>query len=320
MIYGDFVDIDLSGMVAGIRIDPAIMITSGFLAYPGPMKEVEKQLGGVILKTVSVDERQGNETPIYCRAGPGTYINAVGLPGPGCRELAGELSEARPGIPLFASISGNNEEDLAEAARILEPHVDAFEANFSCPNIKPGETVGVTIGYDSDRIRTNVKAIKAVTGKPLFIKLPPGLYIFSSERFLKAAETSLRSGADGLSVTNTIPGGMKINIHAKRPVLSSGYGGVSGSGMKSIGIGCVYALREAFPKAPIIGIGGIEKAADIVEYVQAGADAVAMGSSLPPTTAEKQVFLEKLVSELSSTVRKLGYNSLMEMRGAAHER
>ncbi len=317
---GDFVDIDLSGVVAGIRIDPAIMVTSGFLAYPGPMKEVEKHFGGVILKTVSIEERHGNETPVYCRTGPGTYINAVGLPGPGCRELAGELSETKPKIPLFASISGNNEADMAEAARILEPYVDAFEANFSCPNIKPGETVGVTIGYDSDRIRTNVKAIKAATGKPLFIKLPPGLYIFSMERFLKAAEASLKSGADGLSVTNTIPGGMKINIHARRPVLSSGYGGVSGSGIRPIGIGCVYSLREAFPKAPIIGVGGIENAADVVEYVQAGADVVAMGSSLPPTTLEKQKFIERLVSELFSTVRKLGYSSLMEMRGAAHER
>ncbi len=316
---GDFVDIDLSGVVAGIRINPAIMVPSGFLAYPGPMKEMEKHFGGLILKTVSVDERQGNETPIYCRVGSGTYINAVGLPGPGCRELAGELREMRPGIPLFASISGNNEKDIAEAARVLEPHVEAFEANFSCPNVKPGETVGVTIGYDSDRIRTNVKAIKEVTGKPLFIKLPPGLYIFSRERFLRAAEVSLKAGADGLSVTNTIPGGMKINVHARRPVLSSKYGGVSGSGIRSIGVGCVYCLREAFPKVPIIGLGGIGSAEDIVEYVQAGADAVAIGSSLPPTTTEKKAFMEKLVSELSSTVRKLGYNSLMEMKGAAHE-
>jgi len=311
---------DLSGVVAGIRIDPAVMVPSGFLAYPGPMKEVEKYFGGVILKTVSIDERQGNETPIYCRVGPGTYINAVGLPGPGCRELAGELSEIRLKVPLFASVSGNNERDIAEAARILEPYVDAFEANFSCPNIKPGENVGVTIGYDPDRIRTNVKAIKSVTDKPLFIKLPPGLYIFSRERFLKAAEVSLRSGAEGLSVTNTIPGGMKINIHAKRPVLSSRYGGVSGVGIRTIGIGCVYTLRGAFPETPIIGVGGIGNAEDVVEYVQAGADVVAIGSSLPPTTAEKQKFLEKLLSELSSTVRKLGYGSLMEMRGAAHER
>jgi dihydroorotate dehydrogenase (NAD+) catalytic subunit len=323
---GNLDETDISAVISGLSLNPAILIPSGILSYGYILNEMYGLAGGCILKTTGKGERQGNETPVFCEVSEGTYINAVGLPDPGyeecVKELEAENSDYPSGhdLPVIASVSGESEEEIAEVVKALDPYVDAFEGNYSCPNIREGERIGVTIGYDRERVRDYSAAIRESTSKPVFAKLAPALYIFNRDDFLFVADSAL-ADCDGLSAINTVPGGMKIDINAKHPVLSEKYGGVSGRGIKPIGVGCIYALREAFPGTPIIGLGGIETARDIAEYVQAGADAVAIGSALAGKTIEqKRDFLEKLGLDMKFIVRKLGYDSLMDMRDAAHEK
>lgn len=310
---------DLSADLAGLRIDPAIMNAAGILSNAGSIKEMEGYLGAGVLKTRGVPERLGNETPIFCEVSDGIGLNAVGLPDPGYESTLDEVRETRLGIPLIVSVSGRTEDEIANIIIGLDPYVSGFELNYSCPNVKPEENLGITIGYDPERVRSYTRAARSSTKKLVFVKPAPALYIFDAKRFLHILETAFNEGADGATLINTIPGGMKIDRYAERPVLSAKFGGVSGKGIMPFGVGCVYTTRDAFHEIPIIGVGGATTAEDVVEYSLAGADVVQIGTELRnKTTEEKKQYLGRLIEDLDNLVHDLGYKSLKEMRGRAH--
>jgi dihydroorotate dehydrogenase (NAD+) catalytic subunit len=317
--------IDLSGEIAGLRVDPAILIPSGFLAYPGALNAASLYTGGYILKTTGDEERSGNETPNST-----DDLNCMGLPDPGYEAMIREIRANPPlkGKVVIASISSRSEEGIGKVATAMDkvPYIHAFEINISCPNVKPEERLGVTIGYDEDRLRSYVRTVMTCTEKPVFVKAGPALYSYDPKKFIKNMAAALEEGADGIAAINTIPGGMEIDIYARCPVLSAGCGGVSGPGIKKVGIGCVYTLnkelRGTFKKMSIIGGGGIENEDDVIEYVLAGADVVCIGTKLRNmSTHEKNRFFKEMAERLEKKLNELepryGFpiNRLLDIRG-----
>jgi dihydroorotate dehydrogenase (NAD+) catalytic subunit len=311
--------IDLSADLVGLKIDPGIMNASGIISYVELINELSPYLGAGVLKTTGVEERLGNETPIFCEVSAGTGLNAVGLPDPGYKEIIKEMEGTEPHIPMIASVSGRTEDEMAEAIEGLDPFVDAFELNYSCGNVKPGEKVGVEIGYNQRKVKTYTRAARLSTAKQILVKLPPAVHIISRKRFLNTAEAALKEGASGFTETNTIPGCLEIDVYAESPVLSAKYGSLSGEGARPFGLACIYTLYEAFPEVPLIGVGGISKAEDFAKYIMAGASAVQIGTALcMKNTGKKKEFLAELTSDLELLIDRLGYSSLKQLKGRAH--
>ena len=321
---------DLSARIAGLRINPAIMNASGILSFAPVLKKIsEFEIGALVTKSTCYDGKEGFENPIIAKCSDEAWLNAVGLPNSGCESKRKELKEAYPhfksiGKPLIASLFESSDEKLGKAIILLDNVCDAFELNFSCPNLMPGEKTGIVIGRDPALVKKYTRAAKEATEKPIIIKLSPGPYIEDRERIKEIALSAASAGADAISAINTVPGGMKIDIFAKKPVLTAKYGGLSGKAIKPIGVGCVYTIYESLRSSgyniPIIGIGGIETAEDIIEYIEAGASAVAIGTVLVGMRLEQiENYLSSLVENIQMLSKALGANSLMELRGVAHE-
>ena len=182
------------------------------------------------------------------------------------------------------------------------PAVSGYELNVSCPNVRAG---GMEFGADAATLTDVVTRARAATKKPLFVKLSPTL-----QDIARSAQTAADAGADGISVVNTLPG-LVIDVETRKPALGFGTGGVSGPGLLPVGVLATYKVSKAV-RLPVIGVGGISNATDIVQYVVAGASLVAVG-----TAAMQQPRLaEKLVDDLKKWCRKHGVSSLTELRGS----
>jgi dihydroorotate dehydrogenase (NAD+) catalytic subunit len=321
---------DLSARIENLIINPAIMNASGILSFAPVLKKIsEFQIGALVTKSANYDGKEGFENPVVAKCSDEAWLNAVGLPNSGCESKKKELEEIYPHFrsiekPLIVSLFESDAEKLGRAVAILNDVCNAFELNFSCPNLMPGEKTGIVIGRDPALVKKYTRAAKEATEKPLIIKLSPGPYMENRERIKEIALSAASAGADAISAINTVPGGMKIDIFAKKPVLTANYGGLSGKAIKPIGIGCVYTIYEALQsngyKTPIIGIGGIETAEDIIEYIEAGASAVAIGTVLVGMRLEHiKNYLSSLTSNMETILESLGLNSLLELRGVAHE-
>ena len=318
---------DLSTDIAGLNINPAIMNASGIFSFPSVLEKISRfKIGALVTKSICLNEREGNENPVFVQCSDESWINAVGLPGPGSKLKKEELKEIHPHLksinkPLITSIFESSKEKIANVANILEDTCDAFELNFSCPNLMPGEKTGIMIGRDPSLVESYTRAVRSITKKPIIVKLSPGPYLDDQEKIKAIAISAVNSGASAISAINTIPSGMKIDIHAKKPVLAAKYGGLSGRAIKPIGIGCVYTIYKAIPnEVPIIGIGGIATANDIIEYVEAGASAVAIGTAfVNKSLSDIENYLSDLVTNLEEILAELGVDKLRELRGIAHE-
>ncbi len=316
----------LSANIAGLRINPAIMNAAGIFSFLPVLKRIsEFDIGAVIAKSVCSEARNGHNNPVFAQCSDESYVNAVGLPGQG-HILQREEMERHYGHfraikkPLIASIFDSSPEKLAEVAMHLEDVCDAFEMNLSCPNIMPGEKTGITIGRDAGLVREYAKAVSDAVKKPIIVKLP---YTDDRKKIKEIALSAIDAGADAISAINTIPGGMKIDIRAKKPVLAAKFGGMSGKAIKPLGVGCVYAVHEAlqkdYPDTPIIGIGGIWTAEDVMEYIEAGASAVGIGTAFIGKTIEEiGTYLSELSNSMRRIVNELGINELKDLVGAAH--
>lgn len=315
---------DLSAEIGGIRIEPAIMNASGIYCFPPSLKAISDYLGALVTKSIGPNPRDGNQPPVFSRD-----INAMGLPNPGCKAFAEELAEySETGKPVIASIFGNSEDEVYNVASALEPHCDALELNISCPNIEPGEKTGVTIGSDPDLTRLYTQAARSATEKPLIVKLSPAPYIFDRGLFLEIVDAAIRGNIDGISAINTVPGAMRISVDAGCPVLTAKYGGLSGEGIRPIGVGCIYTIYQHLKEMgleediPVIGIGGIRLTSpdDTLEYIMAGASAVAVGTDFKNSPTEKlKTYLGAWEHALERRLEDLGASSLKELRGKAHE-
>ena len=235
-------------------------------------------------------------------------INAVGLANPGVEEvkaehlpwLASNVLRAR----VLVNVVGNQVEEFASVVSLLDdsPGFSGYELNVSCPNVKAG---GLEFGADPQSLTEVITRARKATKKPIFVKLSPTLQDIG-----RSAQTAADAGADGISVVNTLPG-LLIDVDARKPVLGFGTGGVSGPGLLPVGVLATYKVAKAV-RLPIIGVGGVSAAKDIVQYVIAGASLVAIG-----TAAMQQPRLpEKLVADLERWCKEKGVTSLSELRGS----
>lgn len=261
---------------ASIDFQNPILLAAGTAGYGRELSGVMQldELGGIVTKAVSPEPRKGAPAPRVAEFGGG-MINAVGLANPGLDKvvaeeipwLASNVRKAR----VIVNVIGNVLEDFATVVARLEssPRIDAFELNVSCPNTKAG---GMEFGADRDTLISLIAGARAATKKPLFVKLSPMLSSIAD-----TARAAIDAGADGLTLLNTIPG-MVIDVESRRPVLGFGSGGVSGPGLLPVGVLAVVKVRRAV-SAPIIGVGGVARGTDAIQYLIAGANLVAMGTA-----------------------------------------
>ncbi len=295
--------------VAGIEFQNPVLLAAGTAAYGREIARVIDldALGGLVTKAVSIERRHGARAPRVAEF-EGGMINAVGLANPGVEEvraehlpwLANNLRRAR----VLVNVVGNQVEEFATVVSMLDdsPGVSGYELNVSCPNVKAG---GMEFGADLQSLTELVTRARQATRRPIFVKLSPTLQDIG-----RIAQAAADAGADGISVVNTLPG-LVIDVDARRPALGFGTGGVSGPGLLPVGVLAAYKVAKAV-RLPIIGVGGISKATDIVQYVIAGASLVAIG-----TAAMQQPRLpEKLVADLGRWCSEKGITSLSEIRGS----
>ena len=299
----------LAVTAAGIDFQNPVLLAAGTAAYGRELSSVINldALGGLITKAVSVERRHGARAPRVAEF-EGGMINAVGLANPGVDEVLAEhlpwLARNVHSAKVLVNVVGNRSEEFASVVSLLDdsPAVSGYELNVSCPNVRAG---GMEFGADPSTLTDVVARSRAATKKPIFVKLSPTLQDIGV-----SARTAADAGADGISVVNTLPG-LVIDVEARKPVLGFGTGGVSGPGLLPVGVLATYKVAKAV-RLPVIGVGGISKASDIVQYVLAGASLVAVG-----TAAMQQPKLpEKLVNDLEKWCRKNGVRALSELRGS----
>lgn len=267
-------DIDLSVDVGGLRMKNPVTVASGTFGYGREYGELLdlRHLGAVTAKGICLDASPGNPQPRIVEV-PGGMLNAIGLQGPGVREF---VRTALPflkslGVPAICNVWGKTMGEYAEVCRILSdsPGASAIELNVSCPNVHAG---GAAFGTDPAVLSRLVSEARGATSLPLFVKLAPNVPDIAV--FARAAT---EAGADALSISNTIPA-MKIDVERRRPVLANVQGGLSGAAIHPVAVRLVWQAARA-TRLPIIGMGGIFSAEDALEFLCAGATAVAVGTA-----------------------------------------
>ena len=265
---------DMTINLAGIPMRNPVMTASGTFGYGEEFAgyvDLER-IGGFVTKGLSLKPRAGNPTPRIVET-PGGMLNAIGLQNVGIEAfIAKKVPFLRSvNTPAIANYFGNTIEEYAEMTRRLDeiPEVAGLEINISCPNVKQG---GIVFGTDPDCAASVVAACRAVTKKPLIVKLSPN--VTDVVVMAKACEDA---GADALSLINTLTG-MAIDLNKRRPVLANITGGFSGPAIKPVALRMVWQVAKAV-KLPIIGIGGIMNATDALEFILAGATAVQVGTA-----------------------------------------
>ena len=294
---------------AGIDFQNPVLLAAGTAAYGRELARVIdiEKLGGLITKAVSVERRHGARAPRVAEF-EGGMINAVGLANPGMEEVRDEhlpwLAANVRRAKVLVNVVGNQIEEFAAVVSTIDgsPAVSGYELNVSCPNVKAG---GIEFGADPRSLADVVTKSRNATRKPIFVKLSPTLQDIGA-----SARTAADAGADGISVVNTLPG-LVIDTETRKPALGFGTGGVSGAGLMPVGILATYNVAQAV-KLPVIGIGGIAKATDIIQYIIAGASLVAIGTAV----MQQPRLAEKLVDDLDRWCRDRGIKSLSELRGS----
>ena len=277
---------NLSVNVAGMALRNPIMTASGTFGYGEEFSQYVNlnTLGGIVTKGLSLRPRAGNPTPRIVET-PGGMLNAIGLQNVGIDAfIEKKLPFLRTVDTLcVANFFGDTVDEYAEMARRLNelPEVAALEMNISCPNVKQG---GIVFGSDPACAAGVVAACRAATSKPLIVKLSPNV-----TDVVAMAKACADAGADALSLINTLIG-MASDINTRRPVLANVTGGLSGPAIKPVALRMVLQVARAV-KLPIIGIGGIMSATDVIEFMLAGASAVQIGTAsfITPGIAEQIV-------------------------------
>jgi dihydroorotate dehydrogenase (NAD+) catalytic subunit len=265
---------DLSVSIGNLTLANPLIAASGCFGYGVEYAEAVdlSTLGGVAVKGLFLAEREGHPPPRIVET-PAGMLNAIGLQGIGVhrfvREKLPQLRDRR--AVVFVNICGTTIDEYCEVARVLSDHegVAAIELNISCPNIKEG---GITFGCSLTGTHAVVTAVRKVTPLPVIPKLTPNVTDVAS--FARAAA---EAGADAVSLVNTFLA-MAIDVHTRRPKLSNIVGGLSGPAIRPIAVRMVYECRQAV-KLPIIGMGGIATADDVLEFMIAGANAVQVGTA-----------------------------------------
>jgi dihydroorotate dehydrogenase (NAD+) catalytic subunit len=298
---------NLTVKIGGLTLQNPVTVASGTFGYGVEYSQLVdlNQLGAVVVKGIRLGPVRGNPTPRTVEVTSG-LINAIGLQGPG---VDGFIQKYWPflkalKVPTIINIWGTTAEEYAEVARRFEAlgGVGALELNVSCPNIKEG---GAQFGTDLKLLSQVVTACRAATKLPLITKMSPN--VVSIVPYAKAAEAA---GSDALSIMNSYPA-MVIDIETRRPILANVTGGLTGPCIKPIAIKLVWEAAKAV-KIPIIGMGGIQSAADAIEFLMAGATAVAVGTAnfYEPQTAMQ------VIAGLRQFMQQKGIEEVRELIGS----
>lgn len=302
--------VDTRVTLSGIELSNPIIPASGTFGFGYEFADLYdiNMLGTFSFKGTTRDARFGNETPRIAETASG-MLNSVGLQNPGVEKV---ISEELPRLkkcfnkPVMANVSGFSVEDYAYTCEMLdkEDQIGWFEVNISCPNVHGG---GLAFGTSVKNAVAVTEAVKKVTAKPVYIKLSPN--VTDITEIAKACEAA---GADGLSLINTLLG-MRIDLKTKKPILANKMGGFSGPAIKPVALRMVYQVYDAV-KIPIIGMGGVSTAEDVIEMMLAGATAVEVGAA----NLVEPYACKNIIENLPAVMEKYKINSLSEIIGGAH--
>ena len=300
---------DITTRLSGINLDNPIIPASGTFGYGFEFSELYdiNILGSISIKGTTQYPRYGNKQPRIAES-PCGMINSVGLQNPGITQV---INEELPKLgkifhkPVIANISGFSVSEYVYCASLIDkvPNVGIIEVNISCPNVHGG---GLAFGTDPSSVSEITREVKAVTTKPVYIKLTPN--VTDITEIAKSAEDS---GADGLSLINTLLG-MRIDIKTRRPVIANKMGGLSGPAIFPVALRMVYQVHKAV-KIPVIGIGGISSACDVIEMMMAGASAVQIGSA----NLVDPLICKKIIDELPEVCERLKISRISDIIGIA---
>jgi len=299
----------LAVKLPGLNLKNPIIPASGCFGFGREFAEYYdlSVLGSIMIKATSVEPRLGNPVPRVAET-PSGMLNAIGLQNPGVEKVTEtELPFLEQfDLPIMANIAGTTMEDyVAVAERISKaPNVTALEVNISCPNVKAG---GITFGTDPVVAAELTRAVKAVSSVPIYIKLSPNV-----TNIVEIAKAVEEAGADGITMINTLLG-MRLDLKTGKPIIANGTGGLSGPAIKPVAIRMVHDVYKAV-KIPIIGMGGVMNAEDVLEFLYAGASAVAVGTAnfIDPYVCPD------IIAELPAVLKKYGFSSVEDAIGYAH--
>lgn len=301
-------NVDLSVEIAGIKMKNPVMTASGTFSFGEAYTDFFplESLGAVVVKGVTLEPREGNLAPRLVET-PAGLLNSIGLENPGVNAVLAQYLPplAQYDVPVIVNIAGNTLEEYGEVAAKLSvsPVVKGLEVNISCPNVREG---GMAFGSHPEMAAQVIRKVKENTVLPVIAKLSPN--VTDIEEMAVAVEDA---GADAISLINTLLG-MAIDIHKREPVLGNIMGGLSGPAVKPIGVRMVWQVAERV-RIPIIGMGGITCAADALEYIMAGAMAVAVGTG---QFVNPRCCVD-IVKGLEEFCQKQGVKRIGDLKGAA---
>lgn len=301
--------IHLSINLPGLSLKNPIMPASGCFGYGREYSQFYdlSKLGAIMMKAATKDERYGNQTPRVAET-PSGMLNAIGLQNPGVKKIIEHEVPflANYDTKIIANISGSTVEEYEYVAAAFNEtdQVHALELNISCPNVKEG---GVQFGTEPSMAAEVTRRVKQASNLPVYVKLSPNV-----SDMVSMAVAVEKAGADGLSMINTLVG-MQMNLHTRRPLLANQTGGLSGPAIKPVAIRMIYEVSQHV-SIPIIGMGGISNAEDVVEFLLAGASAVAIGTA----NFQNPYICSEIIDELPYTLKKYGFTSVQDAIGKGH--
>ncbi len=296
--------------LSGVPLRNPVIAASGTIGYGyefAGIMDIDR-LGSLSIKGTTRDARFGNEQPRIAESASG-MLNAVGLQNPGVDAVVAEELPKLSAVfhqPVIANISGFSVREYAECAEKISAvdSVKILEINVSCPNVHDG---GMSFGTTPEGVSEVTRAVKRVTHKPVYMKLTPNV-----TDIVSIAKAAADAGADGISLINTLLG-MRIDITKRAPVLKNVTGGLSGPAIFPVALRMVWQVYDAV-RLPIIGLGGVSTAEDVVEMMLAGASAVEVGAA----ALRDPCALIKIIDELPDLMERLGIENIRDITGGAH--
>ena len=291
-----------------IELQNPVIPASGTCGFGREMSEWLdlNRLGAIATKGTTREARYGNALPRIAEC-PAGLINAIGLQNPGVEEvIRHEMPELRKIYrgPVIANVSGFSIEEYAYVCERIDKETDAaiIEVNISCPNVHNG---GMAFGTSAEAAAEVTKAVKAVTTKPVYMKLSPNVTDITA-----IARACVNAGADGLCLINTMLG-MRIDIRRRQPVIANRYGGYSGPGVFPVALRMVNQVSKACPDTPIIGCGGVSSAEEVIEMMMAGASAVEIGAA----NLKNPMVCQEIITRLPEVMSELKIAHLQDIIG-----
>ena len=294
--------------IPGLDLKNPIMPASGCFAFGIEYVELYdiSKLGAIMIKAATKEARFGNPTPRVAETSSG-MLNAIGLQNPGVDEIiSNQLKKLEKyDVPIIANVAGSDIEDYVYVADKISksPNVKALELNISCPNVKHG---GIQFGTDPNVARNLTEKVKAVSSVPVYVKLSPN--VTDIVAMAKAVEAG---GADGFTMINTLVG-IVLDRKTGKPIIANTTGGLSGPAIKPVAIRMVYQVAQAV-NIPIIGMGGVMDEWDVIDFISAGASAVAVGTA----NFTDPFVCPKIIDNLEKALNKLGVNHILDLKGRA---